>query len=61
MYKIEKKRRPGYFRVVTRTVLTCDGCGREITYSSSPKFDEHYCEKCYKKLKEQKNDVSTTN
>ena len=61
MYKTVRKRMPGYFREVTRTILICDGCGRRITYSSSPKFGEHYCEKCYKKLKEQQNNVSTSN
>lgn len=60
MYKTVRKRMPGYFREVTRTILICDGCGRRITYSSSSQFDKHFCEKCFKKQKGQELNVSTS-
>lgn len=51
----------GYRRMIIHTVMTCDCCGRRITYSSSPEFGKHYCEKCYKAQQEEKKNVSTAN
>ncbi len=59
MYKQLKERPRGYLRCITRTVMICDGCGTRIHYSSASD-GRHLCEKCYKKLRGEK-DVSKTN
>ncbi|MCM1195366.1 MAG: hypothetical protein NC332_05490 [Firmicutes bacterium] len=39
--------------------MFCDGCGRQITCSSSGEFGKDLCEKCFKSQKERSN-VSKT-
>lgn len=60
MFKEVKERPRGYLRYITRTVMFCDGCGARIRYSSASD-GRHLCENCYKKLKEQEKNVSTSN